>query len=188
MASLIQHWGYVAILLGTTFEGEATALSAGALAHQGLFSLPWVALAAFLGTALADQIWFLLGRRFGREFLEKRPKLSRHSARIERFLSQYGSVFVVALRFLYGLRTASVLWLGSSGYDPRRFLVLDTLGAALWTCATLAVGWGLGATLKAALGRPGHVGELLLIACATALITWLVIRVRRRETGVRSAR
>jgi len=176
---LVQHWGYLGVALGTLFEGEATVLAAGALAHRGLMRLPWVYLAAFLGTALADQMWFLIGRRFGKDFLAKRPKLEERSQRVGNWLTRFGALFVMNVRFIYGLRTASVIWLGSSGFPYRRFALLDTLGAAVWALVMLAVGWGLGATLKAVLGRPGHVPELLLLAAVFGVVTFAFVRFRK---------
>jgi membrane protein DedA with SNARE-associated domain len=178
---LIERWGYLGVVLGTWVEGEATVLAAGALAHKGLMRLPWVCLAAFVGTVLADQMWFFIGRRFGQGFFAKRPKLAERSERVGQWLTRFGAAFVMNLRFLYGLRTASVIWLGSSGFSYRRFALLDTLGAALWAVVMAGVGWGLGATLRAVLGRVGHAHELLLAAVGVGLLTFIVVRTRRKK-------
>jgi membrane protein DedA with SNARE-associated domain len=176
--SLIERWGYFGVWLGTLLEGEGTLLAAGALAHKGLLALHWVLIAAFAGTLVADQVWFWVGRRFGKAYLEKHPAVAARSKRIERWLSGGGSVFVAGLRFLYGLRTASLVWLGASGYSYARFAALDTLGAALWAAVIGAVGWGLGAVLKAVLGRVGQVGELVVLAVVVAAVVALVVRSR----------
>src|SRR3954471_8628857 len=101
LESLIARWGYLGVGLGTCVEGEATVLAAGALAHKGLLVARWVCFAAFLGTVFADQVWFWIGRRFGSSFLQKRPKLAAHSARVQRWLERFGAAFVMSLRFLY---------------------------------------------------------------------------------------
>ncbi len=181
LESLIQRWGYLGVTLGTLFEGEATVLAAGALAHKGLMLLPWVCLAAFVGTVVADQAWFWIGRRFGKDFLAKRPKLAERSERVGGWFTRFGSLFVMNVRFLYGLRTASVIWLGSSGFSYRRFALLDTLGAALWSLVMATVGWGLGATLKAMLGRHAHAYELLLLAAGLGVLTLVMFRLRRKR-------
>ncbi|MFT3925560.1 MAG: DedA family protein [Myxococcales bacterium] len=190
LENLIQQWGYLGVALGTLFEGEATVLAAGALAHKGLLRLPWVWLAAFVGTTLADQAWFWIGRRFGEDFLAKRPQLRARSERVGKWLDRFGALFVMNLRFLYGLRTASVIWLGSTGFSYRRFALLDTLGAALWSLVMGGVGWGLGATLKAVLGRAGHAHELLVLAALVGLVTFVLFRLRKTqratETQVRT--
>jgi membrane protein DedA with SNARE-associated domain len=186
LETLIARWGYLGVGLGTCFEGEATVLAAGALVHKGLLMLPWAWLAAFVGTVLADQLWFFVGRRYGAAFLQKRPGLAARSSQVQRWLERFGAGFVVSLRFLFGLRVASVIWLGSSGFPYTRFVLLDMLGAALWALVMGAVGWGLGATLKAMLGRMGHPEELLLVA-VVLLLALLVVR-RLRSARVHAER
>jgi membrane protein DedA with SNARE-associated domain len=179
LESLIAEWGYLAVTLGVLTEGEASLLAAGAMAHKGLLTLRWVCVAAFVGTVLGNQTWFWLGRRFGSGFIAKRPKLAAHSESVQRWVTRYGAVFVTAVRFLYGLRTASVLWLGASGYPFRRFVLFDTLGAALWAVIIGGAGWGLGASLHALLGRKAYAEELLLVAAAVALAVLIFVRSRK---------
>jgi membrane protein DedA with SNARE-associated domain len=180
LESFLSQWGYLAVTLGVIVEGEATLLAAGALAHRGVLSLPGVCVAAFVGTVAADQFWFLIGRRFGGAFLAKRPRLAARSELVQRWLARYGGAFVASVRFLYGLRTASVIWLGASGFSARRFTRLDCLGAVLWSAVIGATGWGVGVTLTALLGRAGRLQELLVAAVLVTLVVWLVVRARER--------
>ena len=168
------------ILLGSMLEGEGTALAAGALTHRGLLSLPKAALGVFLGTVFASQAWFWIGFHLGRSGAAKSGKLQRYAGRVEHFLSRHGDLFVFALRFVYGLRTPSLVWLGSSRFSFLRFVLLDTLGALVWTVAILTVGRGLGAALKAVLSRSAHAWELVLLAFVLALVVWCVAHLRGR--------
>lgn len=59
METFILRWGYLAIVAGTFFEGEAILIAGGALAHRGILFLPDVILAAFLGSIVDPH----LGRR-----------------------------------------------------------------------------------------------------------------------------
>ncbi len=180
LEALIQKWGFWVILLGSMLEGEGTALSAGALTHRGLLPLPEAALGVFLGTVFGSQLWFWIGFHAGHTRAANSAKLQRYAGRIERFLTRHGDLFVFALRFLYGLRTPSLLWLGSRRFSFWRFVVLDTLGGLLWTVVVLAVGRGLGAALKALLSRSAHAWELMLLAFLLALMAWCVARIRHR--------
>ena len=50
LESFLAKYGYVAILLGTAFEGETIMIMGGFSAHRGyLRLLPWVVLAGFGG-------------------------------------------------------------------------------------------------------------------------------------------
>src|SRR5262245_58419112 len=85
--SFIAKWGYVAIATGVLVEGETLVLVAGAMAHRGLLSLWGVILAAFLTSLLGDQLWFELGARYGRPFIDRRPAWRRRVLPVERLFA-----------------------------------------------------------------------------------------------------
>ncbi|HEX5659342.1 MAG TPA: DedA family protein [Polyangiales bacterium] len=183
MEAFIAHWGYLAILGGTFIEGEAVLVAAGAMAHQGLLWLPWVIVVAFVGGVLGDQAWFLIGRRYGKPYLARRPKLQERARVVQTWLDKYGTLFLIGFRFMYGLRTVTPVLLGATGFSERRFLLYNVLGAALWSTSFGAIGYGLGAGVKALLARHGHTHELLLVGVVVALVIALAVfvRMRRRE-------
>ncbi len=183
MEAFIAHWGYVAILFGTVLEGEAVLVAAGAMAHHGLLSLHWVITAAFVGSVLGDQAWFLAGRRYGKPFMTKRPKLAERAGVVQTWLDKYGAFYLIGFRFMYGLRTVTPLLLGATGFSERRFLLFNVIGAALWAMAFGEVGYGLGEGLRQLLARRGHAHEHLLMGAAVALLIALVwfLRIRKRE-------
>jgi membrane protein DedA with SNARE-associated domain len=178
--SLIAKWGYAAVGAGVFFEGETIVLVAGAMAHRGLLSLWGVIVAAFIGSFCGDQLWFWLGVRYGKRFVERRPAWRRRAQRANALLARFGSWYVLAFRFLYGLRTISPLFLGSVGYPIRRFTVLNALSAAVWATTFSVGGYAVGATLTAALGRATRPEEVVLACVAVGLVLWIVAR-RSRE-------
>lgn len=188
MEALILRWGYLAVALGTFFEGETILIAAGAMAHRGLLSLWWVIGAAFVGSLAGDQLWFLLGRRYGQPFIEKRPKVQQRTALVEGWLRRYGTLFVLGFRFLYGLRSVTPVLLGASRYAPSRFLGLNAVGAALWAVSFGYLGYGVGASLTALLDRHGRVEELLLAgAGVSAVVALLSLRARRKRQRAAAA-
>jgi membrane protein DedA with SNARE-associated domain len=184
--AFILRWGYLAVGLGTFFEGETILIAAGAMAHRGLLSLAWVIASAFVGSLAGDQLWFLLGRRYGPPFIAKRPKVQRRTVVVEGWLRKYGTVFVLGFRFLYGLRSVTPVLLGASRYAPGRFLVLNAVGAALWSLSFGYLGYGVGASLAALLDRRGRVEELLLAGVVVGAIVALA-SVRARRSRQRAA-
>lgn len=54
----IEHFGYLAILVGTLLEGETFLILGGFAAHRGYLDLSLVILSAFLGTVLGDQLFY----------------------------------------------------------------------------------------------------------------------------------
>ena len=194
LETMILRWGYVAVGAGTFIEGEAVLIAAGTLAHRGLLSLPLVMAVAFAGSLGGDQLWFYVGRRYGRRFLERHRRWHERSVRAHRWLARYGLSFVIGFRFVYGLRLVTPLWLGASGYPAPRFLVLNVLGGAIWAVALAGLGWALGASMQALLARAARVEELLAVTAAIALAIWMAHwairrrrRARRREQGMPDA-
>lgn len=180
---LVTHYGYLAIFFGTALEGEAVLLLGAAMAHRGLLSLPYVALAALAGSVLADQVWFMAGRRFGSALLARRPKLAASAAHAQRFLARYGNLYVLGFRFLVGLRTLSPIVVGMSTFPAARFVGLNALGALLWVAVFAAGGYGLGAALVALLGRHPRVEEALAAALLATGAVALVLHMRRRRAN-----
>jgi membrane protein DedA with SNARE-associated domain len=176
LESLVARWGYAAILAGTFLEGETVLLAGGAMAHRGLLSLPWVIACALVASFAGDQMWFFLGRRYGARALERRPAWAAPAERVRGWLDRFGTGFVLAFRFIYGIRVLTPVLLGASGYPAARFAPLNALGAALWSGTVAGVGWGLGEGLTRLLGRAGKVEERVLVALGAGVVVALSIR------------
>jgi membrane protein DedA with SNARE-associated domain len=189
LEALIARWGYLAVVAGTALEGETILVAAGALAHRGDLSLPLVMLCAFAGSVAGDQLWFYVGRRYGEPFLKRRPAWNQRALGVQRYLLRFGDGFVVGFRFVIGFRSVTPALLGSSGFSPRRFAVLNVLGGAVWSVTVGGAGYALGAALAKLLARAARLEELLGLALAVALVAaaaWREWR-RRAETSRRSA-
>ena len=183
LEELVTRWGYPAIVLGTFFEGETVVLLGGAMAHRGLLTLPGVVLAAFAGSVAGDQLWFLAGKRWGLAAVERRPRWRVRVARMQRWLADYGTTFVVGFRFIYGIRTVSPLLLGASGYSQRRFAWLNAVGAAVWAASFAALGWGVGEGLRRTFGRDARWEEMGIIVLGLAAVVAIVHRVATKPTA-----
>jgi membrane protein DedA with SNARE-associated domain len=176
LEALLDQWGYLAIALGTFIEGEAVLLCAGALAHGGRLSLPLVILAATAGSLGWGQTWFRVGRTFGHAFIVRRPSWRDRSANVERWLLRYGGWVVVGFRFIAGMAIVLPVLVGACGYRPRRFLLLDTIGALIWASVFASAGFGMGVSVEALLKRPIGWPELLGIGVGGVLLVWLATR------------
>ena len=55
LESFLAKYGYIAILLGSVFEGETIMIMGGFSAHRGYLDLlPWVVLAGFVGNFIQN--------------------------------------------------------------------------------------------------------------------------------------
>lgn len=95
-----------------------------------------VGLAAFVG----DQTGFVLGRHFGRPYLDKRegPKLKSAIAKSEKFYQQLGWWAVVVSRFMPWARVLVPAIAGIARMNYYKFLGANFVGA---------ISWGIGLTL-----------------------------------------
>ena len=173
--ALLQTYGYYALFIGTFLEGETILVLAGFLAHQGYLELRWVILLAFLGSLSGDTLVFHIGRWKGRGFLARRPHWDKRAARVQRALDKYQTYVVLSFRFFYGLRNITPLVIGSSGFSPTRFLLLNATGAAIWAVVVGSAGYVFGEAIRLFLADVKKYERLLLLAVALGgCVLWFI--------------
>lgn len=136
--------GYIVVLFGSFVEGETVVLTAGFLAYKGYLSLPVIMVIAFAGSLLADQLLFYIGRFYGPNLIERKPKIKEKSERVFRLLHKYNIGFILSFRFIYGIRVASPLIIGASGISIKRFTILNFIAAVIWSVISCTAGYLLG--------------------------------------------
>jgi membrane protein DedA with SNARE-associated domain len=191
LAQLLDQYGYVAVVVGTFFEGETIVVMAGFAAHQGYLHLPGVMLAAFAGSIAGDQVAFYLGRSHGKRIVARFPRLELAVQRASRLLDRYGTLLLLGFRFVYGIRNATPFTAGLTHLSVARFALLNVLGAALWSVAIGAAGYFFGGGFQLVLERARRFEEqaLLVIAGlgALAALVHVLRRLRLRRRSRRAA-
>lgn len=145
---LVSDYGYWAVFIGTLLEGEAILMLAAYAAHLGYLALPLVIAVAFVGATLGDQIFFLLGRRFGKLLLIRFPSLRARAERVDRLLLRFHGGVIIGLRFAYGLRIAGPIAIGMSTLPAGRFFLFNAIGALIWAPLIAGAGYLFGHTLE----------------------------------------
>ena len=146
-SSLIEHYGYFALLAGTLLEGETMLVLAGFAAFQGYLELRWVIVVALFGGFLGDQVYFWLGRKHGAWVLSHFPRLMPVVERADLLVARYHELLIVGVRFLYGFRTVGPMALGMSSVLAWRFMLFNLLGAAIWAVGIGTAGYLFGNAL-----------------------------------------
>lgn len=139
--TLIAHYGYAALIIGSLAEGETITLLGGVAAHQGLLTFPLVVISVALGGMIGDQLLFFLGRRFGGKILRR---FSAHQEKIhyaQKMIQRRPYLFVVGTRFMYGFRVIGPLLIGASHLPPKIFIPLNILGALVWALLFTTLGY-----------------------------------------------
>jgi len=137
----VHNWGYIAVFLGSLIEGESIILTACALAALGYLNIYRIMITAFIGTLLADQLLYYVGRLYGEKILIRFPRLEKHSHKALRLLKKYDTLFILSCRFIYGIRVISSIVIGMSGVPPKRFTPLNIIAAVIWTLVSCVGGY-----------------------------------------------
>jgi membrane protein DedA with SNARE-associated domain len=136
---------YVGMFLGSCIEGESVVLTISALAYKyDTISLPILMALAFLGSFLADQTLFFVGRRYGPGFIERRPEWEPKMKRVFHHLHRHSTLFILSFRFIYGIRNFSPIAIGAAGIPVKRFMILNCIAAFIWAVLSCGAGYFIG--------------------------------------------
>lgn len=191
-AALVTLFGYPAIFLGGLVEGDAVLAAGGYLAHAGRLDPFAVFACGFAAALVTDNLYFTLGRRYGPRMLARLPRLQAPVARALRMLSRRPTLVILAMRFLWGLRTALPFAIGMSSVTRRRFVILDTLSAAVWAAVFTGIGYGLANAIEPYVDGLLHhwiailSAAIVAAACLFALLRWRRLRRRGRDMLARA--
>lgn len=190
IAQLVQHYGLFAVGVGTFLEGESVLLIAGAASHRGLLPLSAVIAVATLASFLGDQLFFLVGRRWGTALLARYPALQPRAVRASALLERHHLPVILSIRFLYGLRVAGPIAIGMSRVPWWRFFVLNLIGAVVWACLITGIGYGTGQALGYLLKAvdADELWGMAVLLVVAALAWWMSRRRRQAQAGAASNR
>lgn len=182
---LIQDHGdliYVITAVWTFFEGETFVLFGGYAASVDLLDARGLLAAAWLGSFLGDQCWFLLGRRYGGRMIKRFPKWEPGVEVALDFLHRYNTKFILSFRFIYGIRNVSSIACGMSRLSWGRFAVLNFIAAGVWAGVFVSVGFVFGQLSEALLGKASR---LIGLGALGVFILVVMVVVRRRPVQLK---
>ena len=140
------EWGYLGVFLGSMIEGETIVMSLSAASYEGKFSFFLLVLLAFLGTLIADQFCFYVGKYIGYDFLKKYTSFNKKVSKILLFIEKYDIPFILSFRFIYGIRILTPFVIGASNVvSIKKFTLLNAIAAFLWSVLICSLGWMIGA-------------------------------------------
>ena len=132
------------ILIAFFLPGDSILFAAGLIAATRddtniVFLVTIIFIAAFLG----DQVGYVLGRKYGRAYLDKRssPRIERMVKRSEDFYEKYGWSAVILARFYPWIRTFMPPIAGIGKMNYYKFLAANSLGAFLWGVGITMLGY-----------------------------------------------
>lgn len=183
---LVANYGSFGLFVGASLEGEGIAMLGGIMSHQHLIGV-WPAIIALaLGSFLADQVFFLLGHGGRNSAIVRSVQGSAAGGRVVTTFNAHPDVFAFSLRFLYGLRMAGAVTIGTTDYPWPRFILLNAISALLWSAAWVTLGYMFGQALAPLFERLSGLSHFVWAGVAVALcIAVVAVMATRRRRAQR---
>ncbi|MGD0273744.1 MAG: DedA family protein [Gaiellaceae bacterium] len=167
--------------MGIPIPGETVLVIAAVAAGRGTL-VPWeVALCAWAGAVVGDNIGYALGHHYGERFWTL-PGIRRfyRRERVERvesfFERRSGWLVVFCARFVAILRIFAGPIAGISRMHWRAFLLANALGGACWVAVVMVIGLMVGSNLDRAIKiveGGGYVGLAVVVVIAIVAAVFL---------------
>lgn len=192
LAEALTRYGYFAVFLGVFLEnlgipvpGETVLLAAGFFSREHMLRIEYVIPCAIVAAISGDNFGYWIGRRGGRRFVEKHPRLARHLDEVDEHFRKHGPRTIFFARFITGLRVVAAIAAGISRIRWGVFVAFNAAGAVVWAFAIGLLGWAFGQswhTLEHWVGRTG----LVVLACViVAIVVTIRLRIHRRKALAR---
>ena len=124
-----------ALLVGFFLPGDSLLFSAGLVAAvRSDVNIVFLVFTVFLAAFIGDQVGYVLGRKIGRPYFQKRnsKRMQKMLLKSERFYERYGWWSVVIARYIPWVRTFVPPIAGTVKMNYYKFLSANALGAFLW--------------------------------------------------------
>ncbi len=151
-----------------------------------------MALIGFLGAVMGDNIGFAIGHFGGRPLIERWGRyILLTPERLDKatdFFERRGASIIIIARFVEGLRQANGIVAGTTGMHWARFLLFNSIGAALWVGVWTSIGYFSGSHIDSIYSAATRYSVYFGIAIGVLLIGYIAWRIRRgrRERAERA--
>lgn len=160
---------------------------AGFLVSRGDLSLWGALVAATTGSVLGAFILYSLGRWGGRRFVLRYGswiRVDKESLdRAEGWFRHYGDALVLFARIVPVARSIVSIPAGTAKMPLARFIILTTIGSAIWNSLLVGAGVFLGANWSVVQNWVGSYSNVVLVAATVGAAIYLVLRHFRSSKG-----
>lgn len=144
LIELMKQYSYLILYIWSILEGESGLIMAGILSHTGDMNIFLSILVAGLGGFTGDFIYFFIGR-YNKKYVHKKLHSQRRKfALTHLLLKKYGWPIIFAQRYMYGMRTIIPVSIGLTGYNMKKFAIINFFSAIVWAAVTITLAWYFG--------------------------------------------
>ncbi len=184
---LLLFWASLLEYVVPPIPGDTLVIAGGVFAAQGVLPVVPTFLATTLGSIAGAVSEWGIGR-----LVRHSPRIQRWSARVvapekmaafEASYRRRGRWFLLANRFLVGVRTTFLFLAGYSGVPLKDVLIYGSISAVAWNLLLVSAGYLLGAQLEAvfAFVRSYTTVAWIALAVVVLLVVGRVLWKRRRK-------
>lgn len=196
--SLIGRWGYLGIIVfliltgcGLPIPEEVPIVMAGFWSSPADGRLnPWFAMiSCFVGAVLGDVVMYGIGRKFGRQLLQKKAWFAHlltpeKEHQIEDMFRKHGLKVLFVSRFLVGVRSPIYVTAGILKVPFRRFVLVDMFCAACMVGSFFALAYFFSDKVLAWIRNAEVAATVAVVAIAIgAFVAYRIVRKRKRAAA-----
>ena len=183
------------LFLGSSLEyvfppmpGDTMVVGAAVVQARAGGTFLWALLFATTGSVVGSWLAWWIGRGLlARGVVERLGEPQRRA--LERAMDgfrKHGPKWLIANRFLPGIRAVFFIAAALAGFRLRVVLAYSAVSALLWNVMLVAIGWGLAHQLDT-LDRVLRRGQLALIVIAVLVVLWAAWRLVQARRATRDA-
>lgn len=139
MLTSLSTYGYIILFLYSIGGGMVAIIAAGVLSYIGKMDITLSIVIATLANTLGDTMLFYLSRYNKAAFMPYLRKHRRKLAYSHILMKKHGDKLIFFKKYIYGLKTLIPVAIGLTGYDFKKFTIINFIASAAW-----AVVLGLG--------------------------------------------
>ena len=159
-------------------------VAAGALSDLGVMRAEQILLTAFFACMVADNLWFWVGRRYGRRVLGNVCRLSLSPDTCVRLaddlIGRHGPALLLVAKFIPGVSAVAIPTAAANGLAYRRFLAYDAVGCLAWAGAYVGAGMIFSREVNRALAYMSTIGGWALVLVGAAVAIYVGMKLLRR--------
>ncbi|MCL9780443.1 DedA family protein [Vibrio sp. S4M6] len=189
MRPLLEHYGYLALIVSIFFEGtgiplpgQSVLITASILASQGVMNFPLVIIVGWLSCFLGNTCGYFVGYHF-ESWLAKKGYISESKLKkMHEKIQKYGPTVLVISRFVEGLKQFMPLACGMAKMSKSAFFIGNAIASTLWVIVFSILVNYIFAHLDSVLHFYHHHKILLwgITGLIVLAIAYLVLRKRRK--------
>ncbi|QJC33010.1 DedA family protein [Enterobacteriaceae endosymbiont of Donacia semicuprea] len=140
---IINHYGYIIILLSSFIAWETFIIIAGMLSHKKILLLNKIIIITIIGSLISNQLLFYIGKKYSKKFLFFFKNYKYKIQKYHDIIFNYPYIFIIT-RFIYGFRLISPIIMGIIKISYLKFFLLNIIGSIIWTIFFTIIGYFFG--------------------------------------------